>query len=223
MTKATGEGNSDKKKYCVSIYLLHRFSGSNLLNGLTSIFLFSFNNLGVIMKSLKNYFLLSVILLFVNCATGLRSALHENMSVTDFQATTPIGNSVFIPFVTGADKDILLTNIEITQALRKSMINSKYFKSLSEKTKEDWDLNAEILRLDKPSFGADFTVSAEIKYTLLNKGVVVKDFAITESGTATLGEEVIGFKRMKVADERCIQNNIKKFLIELNSYAKEKK
>jgi hypothetical protein len=145
------------------------------------------------------------------------------MTISDFQATTPIGNSVFIPFVTGADKDILLTNIEITQALRKSLINSKFFKSLNEKTKEDWDLNAEITRLDKPTFGADFTVTAEIKYTLLNKGVVVKDFTITESGTATVGEELVGFKRMKVADERCIQNNIKKLLVELNNPAKAKK
>lgn len=175
------------------------------------------------MKSLKNYCLLSVILFFVNCASGIRSALHENMTISDFQAATPIGNSVFIPFVTGADKDILLTNIEITQALRKSMINSKFFKSLSDKANEDWDLKAEIKRLDQPAFGADFTVTAEIKYTLLNKGVVVKDFAITESGTATLGEEVIGFKRMKVADERCIQNNIKKLLVELNNPTKGKK
>lgn len=175
------------------------------------------------MKSLKNIFMLSVILLFINCATGLRSALHENMTVADFQATTPIGNSVFIPFVTGADKDILLTNIEITQALRKSVIGSKFFKTLNDKAKEDWDLNAEILRLDKPSFGADFTVSAEIKYTLLNKGVVVKDFTITESGTATVSEELVGFKRMKVADERCIQNNLKKLLLELNNSTKGKK
>ena len=84
-------------------------------------------------------------------------------------------------------------------------------------------MNAEILRLDKPSFGADFTVSAEIKYTLLNKGVVVKDFTITESGTATVSEEFVGFKRMKVADERCIQNNLKKLLLELNNSTKGKK
>jgi hypothetical protein len=167
------------------------------------------------MKKNYNYLLLSLLFL-INCATGIRSALFENMSERSIKATKPIGNSVYVDFVEGADRDIILTNIEITRALRESLLESKFFNKLSNISGEDFDVKAIVQKIEAPSFGSDFNITIDIKYIVYKKNQILKEITISKSGLATLSEEFVGIKRISLAYERTIKNNIKEFMIELN-------
>lgn len=153
---------------------------------------------------------------FLNCATGIRSALHEKMTPKEIKAVQPFGESIYVDFVAGADNDIFLTNIEITRALRSSLLQGNFFKELNPKEGDDFDLKTSILKIDKPVFGAAFSVNSEIKYSIYRKKNLLKEITVIQTGEASTSEEFVGFKRLVLAYERSIQNNIKDFLKELN-------
>ena len=167
------------------------------------------------MKKNLSYLLLCILFL-INCATGIRSALYENMSEKSLKATKLISNSVYVDYVEGADRDIILTNIEITRALRESLIEGKFFNKLSITAGEDFDIKAIVEKIDAPFFGSDFNITIEITYKIYKKNQILKQITISKSGSATLSEELIGIKRISLAYERTIKNNIKEFLAELN-------
>lgn len=152
----------------------------------------------------------------LNCATGIRSAMYEYMATKEIKAAQPLGESIYVDFVEGADKNNLLTNIEITKALRSSLLGGNFFKELNAKEGDDFDLKTNIIKIDNPGFGAAFTINSEIKYSIYRKKTLIKEFTVIQKGEASASEEFVGFKRLVLAYERSIQNNIKDFLKELN-------
>jgi hypothetical protein len=71
-------------------------------------------------------------------------------------------------------------------------------------------LKPTLQRLQQPLFGMDFTVTADVLYVLKDaaSGKDVMYETISSSHTATISDAVAGIKRLRLANEGAIRNNI---------------
>jgi hypothetical protein len=78
-------------------------------------------------------------------------------------------------------------------------------------------LRATLMNLAQPMIGLDMTVSASVKYTLVDKQSqqMVYDRLIDSSHTATFGDAAIGVQRLRLANEGAIKKNIENFMADL--------
>jgi hypothetical protein len=164
---------------------------------------------------MQNYraFLFLILLLTYSC---LRSSLHENMIPSGGEAPNLIAEKVKVHFLNEFQESILMTRVEITNAIKKSLIKKKFFKTLSADSNEIWQLKTSIESLDTPIFGTDFTIKGKFKFQLLKDNKLLKEIETNEAGVATLNDALVGLERMNLANERFVQANIEKFLIELS-------
>jgi len=115
-----------------------------------------------------------------------------------------------------------------TNPLLASQINNENFKSALEKSLqhadlyhnlngEKYQLNASLVKLDRPFIGLDLTVNCKVHYTLrdlkLKKTIYDKD--ISSSYTATFSDAALAITRLKMANEGAAKANIKKLIEDL--------
>lgn len=80
-----------------------------------------------------------------------------------------------------------------------------------------------IKEVDQPFFGTSFTVNADVQYILKEaiSGKIVLSKTLKSSYTATMSDSVFGVKRMRIANEGAIRNNIDLLLQQITEpYAK---
>lgn len=162
-------------------------------------------------------FLLIFALYFSGCALP---AATERMTVTDFTAGKPIGDRIFVKESTGGSVTLPfwksnIPNDNFTDAVKESLLRSKSFSALSKEWGEDWGLEIEIKEVDQPLFGMSLTVVTDVKYLLYSRGKKVYEAEVRESGTAPWYECLIGFVRLKLANEHAAKANIKAFIEKL--------
>ncbi|TGK35720.1 hypothetical protein [Leptospira andrefontaineae] len=163
-------------------------------------------------------FLGAFALVIFNCAFP---ATREGMLVTDYKAPKKVGDKIYINESVGGKTTLpfwmsKVSDEEFTAAVKESVKSAALFETLEEQFGNNWSLKIEILDLDQPMFGTTFTVKTKIKYTLSKGADVIKEFLIDESGDATVGDAIIGVKRMRLANENSAKANIKKFLEEVS-------
>jgi len=110
------------------------------------------------------------------------------------------------------DLDIFDTEFtsKFEKSLKNVLNNSKIF---SEQSDNKITIKVVILKNDAPAFGFDMDVYTDISYVIKSfSGKTIYDEVISAKGTATAGEEFAGVKRMILANNRSIKNNIKMFL-----------
>ncbi len=92
-------------------------------------------------------------------------------------------------------------------ALKDSLQYSKLYQKLS---KAHYALNADLLALQQPVMGLDMTVVAVVRYKLtsLKHNKIIFDKVIRSRYTASFGDNLIGYIRLKDANEGAIRNNI---------------
>ena len=166
----------------------------------------------------KLFFFLVLTVLLSSCATP---AKVDNMSISavdryQFQADRPLSGRISVGTVTGGqDTNPMWTsevgNTEFGSALRDSLETARLLNSpgLSE-----YELDAELLKVDQPMFGFTFNVKTEVLYVLRSKesGESILQQSINADGTATTGDAFAGVKRLRIATEKSIQENIKKII-----------
>lgn len=78
-------------------------------------------------------------------------------------------------------------------------------------------LRATLMNLAQPMMGFDMTVSASVKYTMIDRQSqqMVYDRLIDSSHTATFGDAAIGVQRLRLANEGAIKKNIENFIADL--------
>jgi len=181
------------------------------------------------MKKLRLISVLASIVFLFGCASG---AKMESMVVTVDPGSNmanyeeALKNEISVTSVKGGRKTTSVTGPEISNedflgALKNSL--SKHGLLASEKGK--YNLNARLVRVDKPAFGVDMTVTTHIKYMLTNMdNDVLYNKTIIAPYTATMGDAFAGAKRLRLANEGAGRENIKKLLadfeklkIELNA------
>jgi hypothetical protein len=149
-------------------------------------------------------------------------ATKEGMVVTNYLAPKQTGERIFVKESTGGSTTLpfwtsQIPNDNFTEAVKESLLRSKAFSALSTNWGDDWGLEIEIRNVDQPMFGFDFTVTTETKYTLSLTDKKVYTTYIRESGTATAGDSFVGVARLRIANEKSAQANVKKFIAELSN------
>jgi len=81
-------------------------------------------------------------------------------------------------------------------------------------------VTANMIELNQPMVGLDMTVTSRIQYQVTSNGRVVFSDTVAASGTATIGEAFAGYERLRLANEKSIQENIKQFLTRFRATAR---
>lgn len=150
-------------------------------------------------------------------ATALTAcATPQAMTVAPGIIATPIAkyrNAVAVRTVSGGQVMNILTapgvpNEPFKAALESSLAANGYL-ATSEAPRVYVDV--EIQNLDQPLIGLDLDVTATVTYRVSGAGAAAT-YPITAKGRATLSDSVIATDRLRIANERAMQENIKQFL-----------
>jgi len=166
----------------------------------------------------RTLLLLATVVLLSACATP---AKVDSMSISavdryQFQADRPLSDRVSVGTVTGGkDTNPMWTSeiggVEFAAALRDSLETARL---LNSNTVSEFELDAELLKVDQPMFGFTFNVDTEVRYTLRDKQTaeIVLQETIQATGTATTGDAFAGVKRLRIATEKSAQESIKRIV-----------
>ena len=75
-----------------------------------------------------------------------------------------------------------------------------------------------MISLERPLVGFSLDVESQVKYHVTSK--TENTHTITALGTASVGDAFLGVERLRIANERAIQNNIKQFITEFSKAGK---
>lgn len=154
----------------------------------------------------------AMVFVFSGCATASQPAAMT----ADFSAAAvkkhPVSASLQVSGggETSAMGASNISNADFAAAIKSSIEQSGLFAKLSDDS-GDYRLTAHIVRLDRPMFGASFTVELEVNWRLMRASdqKVVWEKAIRASFTATMGDAFVGTTRLRLANEGAARANIK--------------
>lgn len=164
--------------------------------------------------------LVACVAVITGCAT---SANHQAMSVMPspgIQQNTKLRGVIAVGNVGGGkETNPLWTSQVDNQGFKKALENSLaafgYLAVSPDKATHivDADMNA----LSQPFAGLDMNVSSTVTYKVTVSGVT-KQYPISASAVATFSDAALGYERLRIANERSINENIKQFLKELSRF-----
>jgi hypothetical protein len=158
-----------------------------------------------------------VVLFFV--APGLAACATQQAMTVDSGAVVnsipKYRNAMAVRSVTGGQTMNALTvmgveNEPLKAALENSLAANGY---LAQSGPPKIYVDAEIVNLDQPLIGLTFDVTADVTYKV--SGAATATYPIKTTGRATFTDSPIGADRIRIANERAMQQNIKQFLLAL--------
>lgn len=81
-------------------------------------------------------------------------------------------------------------------------------------------VTANMIALSQPMVGLDMSVTSRIQYSVTSDGRVVFNDTVAATGTATMGDAFVGTERLRLANEKSIQENIKQFITRFRATAR---
>lgn len=81
-------------------------------------------------------------------------------------------------------------------------------------------VTANMVALNQPMAGFDMSVTSRIQYSVTSDGRVVFDDTVSATGTATIGDAFAGVERLRLANEKSIQENIRQFITRFRATAR---
>jgi len=154
------------------------------------------------------------VLILALIAPGLAAcATPQAMTVAGIATANPkYRNAMAIRSVTGGQAMDVLTvpgvsNEPLKQALENSLATTGY---LARSGAPKFYVDAEVRNLQQPLIGLTLDVTADVVYKVSGAGGGT--YPIRASGTATFSDSPIAADRMRIANERAMQANIKQFL-----------
>jgi hypothetical protein len=125
-------------------------------------------------------------------------------------------NAIAVRSVTGGQMMNAMTvmgvsNEPLRAALESSLAANGY---LAQSGPPKFYVDAEIINLDEPLIGLDFDVTANVTYKVSGAGTVAT-YPIKSTARATFSDSPLGADRVRIANERAMQENIKQFLLAL--------
>ena len=73
-------------------------------------------------------------------------------------------------------------------------------------------VTASLIELKQPFAGLDLSATSQVRYSVEGGGRTLFDETVGATGTASMGDALIATERLKIANEKSIQENIKEFL-----------
>jgi hypothetical protein len=152
-------------------------------------------------------------LMLAGCAT------QQAMTVNPGPLVNPIAkykNAMAVHTVAGGRAmDVLtrpgVTNEPFLAALQASLALNGY---LAQSGSAKYQVDAEIQDLQQPLLGLDLDVTSTVTYRVSGGGTTAT-YPITATAKATFSDSPIGVERLRLANERAMQENIKQFLLAL--------
>lgn len=148
----------------------------------------------------------------------------ENMKIDDSVNMTfdeQLTNSIAVNDVGGGeDTNPMWTseigNTEFESALKDSL---QLLYLISKDDQPEYELSAQLMEVDQPSFGLDMEVTSSIRYVLVDKSSkeVIFDEVVVAPYTATFGDAFSGVERLRMANEGSAKSNITGFLEKLSA------
>lgn len=99
-------------------------------------------------------------------------------------------------------------------ALKESLLISGL--TTSAPSTDQFKIDADLQSLKQPLFGLTFDVVSTVNYRVYKPGYE-KHFPITATGRATPSDAFVAINRLKIANERSIQENITEFIKQLSA------
>lgn len=152
--------------------------------------------------------------------TGCSSqASREGITPQNFSVAKHYSQSLQVTASGGGDDTI--ADADMKAAIEDAVTQSRLFKSITQGNASDYALSVSVTSMQKPLFGATFTVEMETAWSLtkLSDRSVVLRKAVKSSGTATMGDALAAITRVRMAAERATKANIEqglKAIAELN-------
>jgi len=166
---------------------------------------------------------LSAAVLLVGCASPARTdqmQVSSSLQVRTAASQSELKENIGIKDVTGG-KDtnpMWVSNVssaDFERALEASLKDAGLLSGNRQGSK--YTLTADMKKLDQPLFGASMTVTATVKYTLVEratgKAVFERDVAVPF--TAEWNAAFLGTERLKLANEGAIRSNITQLINDL--------
>jgi hypothetical protein len=146
-------------------------------------------------------------------------ATQGAMTVNSGAITNPVAkykDAMAVRTVTGGQAMNILTmpgvsNEPLKAALESSLAANGYS---ARSGPPKFQIDAEIQNLDQPLIGLDMDVTAAVTYKVSSATTSVV-YPISAKATATFSDSPIAADRLRVANERAMQENIKQFLLAL--------
>jgi hypothetical protein len=136
------------------------------------------------------------------------AAVSENQK-GKFVVNAVSGGKVTNPFWTSQ-----VSNENFEAALKESLALSAL--SATDASASKYKIDAELVSLKQPVFGLTFDVVSTVNYKVYGAGSE-KVFPIVATGTATTSDAFVAITRLKIANEKSIQENIKAFIQQLSA------
>ena len=166
---------------------------------------------------------LTAAVLLVGCASPARidqMQVSSSLQVRTAAAQSELKENIGIKDVTGG-KDtnpLWVSNVssaDFERALEASLKDAGLLSGNRQGSK--YTLTANLQKLDQPLFGASMTVTATVKYTLVDRasGKTVLERDVAVPFTAEWNSAFIGTERLKLANEGAIRSNITQLINDL--------
>ena len=172
------------------------------------------------MKSATSILIVLLAWAAVGCAS---SAKPEAMISVPASAVHQSASDVVVTAIGGKETSAMfisqISNEDFAFALRDSFEKAGLFKKALASGPARYALDAFIVQLNQPMFGASMTVSMEVSYTLSRtepKEVILKK-GISSTYTAAFGEAFVGATRLQMANEGAARKNIEHVIQEISS------
>jgi hypothetical protein len=152
-------------------------------------------------------------LVLAGCAT------QQAMTVAPGAIANPVAkyrNAMAVRDVSGGAAMNILTmpgvsNEPLKAALESSLAVNGY---LAQGGSPKFYIDAEIQNLDQPLIGLDLEVTALVTYKVSSSGAPAL-YPVTTRGNATFSDSPVAADRLRIANERAMQQSIKQFLQQL--------
>ncbi|MBX9846067.1 MAG: hypothetical protein K2Z80_30110 [Xanthobacteraceae bacterium] len=157
----------------------------------------------------------SIFILLLAAPALAACATQQAMTVSAGTIANPLPkykNAVAVRSVTGGQAMNVMTvpgvtNEPLKAALESSLAANGYLASGAPK----YFIDAEIKNLEQPLMGLDLDVVADVTYKVSGAGANAT-YPIKSKATASFSDSAIAVDRMRIANERAMQQNIKQFL-----------
>jgi hypothetical protein len=144
------------------------------------------------------------------CATQQAMTVDSGVVVS---ASPKYRNAMAVRSVTGGQTMNPLTvpgvpNEPLKAALESSLLANGY---LAQSGNPKFYIDAKIVNLDQPLIGLDLDVTANVTYRVSGTGAAAS-YPIKSTARASFSDSPLAADRMRIANERAMQQNIKQFL-----------
>jgi len=124
----------------------------------------------------------------------------------------------------GSTNPMWMSNIsaaDYRSALESALRAANYLSD--DPSKATVEVSADLQKVNRPMAGFDMTVNTTVRYTgvAAQSNAKVFDQVIAGAGTAKMGDALLGVERLRIANEKSAQENIKAFIARLPELLKD--